>query len=416
MNIRDYAAELHEWLQHDNTVEPIVGKLAELDPPQWRQFIDSSPALRGERVSRKLIDRAHWLLSYAPKDAVTVAHLAVKFAKAVVGLGDDEKDAAVELQADAMREYTAALNRIEDFNNARAAADEATFLYSLLVSNEHPIPPDDDGTLLWLILALIPASQHSTAAKDLLRKVAIHGLILGQIIAGQGELDEGLRLLEQATNVLLSCCSDPKTYVQGRIIHSKLLGERGYHQKMADVLFGTIAVAKDLHDQETQAHLLNHLGYVLAFHLKRPEQARAYCREALRLFEELDKRLEAIRPRNMLATLFLEQGTATAINKAISQFFISRAAYLDLGLPNDAAKLMLRIIRGFVLARRQAHINWPDVRDTFRDILRPDSWRALDHLAQIAAAGGVLTVADVEDAEDMLRLSLEGPAEIQEAG
>ncbi len=416
MNLHDYAAEFHEWLQHDNTVAPIVGTLDELNPSQWRQFIDSSSELRNERVTRELIERAHWLLSYAPKDAVAVAHLAVKFAKAVVGVGGHEKDAAVELQADALRKYAHALSGIEDFDNARAAADDATFLYSLLVSNDHTIPPEDDGTLLWLILALIPASQHSEAAKDLLQKVAIHGLILGQIVAGQGELDEGLRLLEQSTNVLLSCCSDQKTYVQGRIIYSKLLGERGYYQEMADVLFGTIEVAKDLHDQETQAHLLNHLGYVLAFHLKKHDQARAYCNQALRLFEKLGQKLEAIRPRRNIALMLMDEGSATAINKAISQLFINRAAYLDLGLPNDAAKVMLKIIWGFVLAGRQSRMNWADVTETFAGILQPASWNALNHLAQLAAAGATLTLEDVADAEDMLRLSLEGAAEMQEAG
>jgi hypothetical protein len=56
-----------------------------------------------------------------------------------VGSTDAEQDAAVALEADAHHEHAYALLFIEAFDEARKAADEATFLYSLVVANAHAV-------------------------------------------------------------------------------------------------------------------------------------------------------------------------------------------------------------------------------------------------------------------------------------
>lgn len=421
------AAELNEWLTRpDASADPVVTDIVGLPAQEWTQFVaDYSQPLR-QQIARQLIDRAHGFLGSSPKDAVPVSLLAVKLARSVVGSTDAERDAAVALEADAHHEHAYALLFIDDFNEARKAADEATFLYSLVVANARAVEArarrvsvfehegSEDGSIGWLIVALMPAARDSDDTRALLKKIAVHGLVLGQILAGQEYLDEGLTLIEQCTNVLLSVCNDPDAYVNGRCISAMVLGERRRLGEALEILRATRTVAATLDNEETLAHLLNNIGYLEYKLFGNTAEAKKCLEEALGIFEDLGKKAHALRPRTALATILMAEGTKAAINRCISELFKCRAWYLESGLTNDAAKVMLKIVRAYVLGGRQADINWSDINHTFGE-LHPASLRALRHLESVAARHD-LTIGDVEDAEDMLRLSLERPSSVQEAG
>lgn len=175
------------------------------------------------------------------------------------------------------------------------------------------------------MLALMPAAKDSDDTRGLLKKIAVHGLVLGQILAAQEYLHEGLALIEQCTNVLLSVCNDPDAYVSGRCISAKLLGERRRLREALEILRAARAVAATLDNEETLAHLLNNIGGLEYSLFGNATEAKKCLEEALGIFEDLGKKAHALRPRTALAAILMAEGTRVAISRCISELFKCRA-------------------------------------------------------------------------------------------
>ncbi|MEO8379822.1 MAG: hypothetical protein ABI779_09190 [Acidobacteriota bacterium] len=395
----NHAARLNDWLQRMPPAEPVVvHELLALSACEWRRFTEQYPAPLRMDLTRNIIERAHLLLSRTPKDAVPTSRLAVLLAKSLAGVFADPAscDAAIDLEGDAWREEAHALLTVSDYDRAREAAEEAAFLYRLR-SDERI--PNDDGSLLSLILFQMVSGDLNEGTLERLERAAVLGLITGQILHGQGELADGLLLVEQSCNVLLSCCDQKGKYVQGRTIYAKMLAEQRSYTEALEVFERTAAVARELGDNETLAHLVNNIGYCYYHFLGNVIKAKECLQLAAQMFDDLGLAAEALRPRNELASLLIEEGRYST---AVSELYKSRQAYLDAGLLNEAAQVMLRIIRALVLAGRQADINWTEMESVLgRGGLRREAMRALQHLHRLASLRA-LNTGDMEDAEAML--------------
>jgi tetratricopeptide (TPR) repeat protein len=225
----------------------------------------------------------------------------------------------------------------------------------------------------------------------------------------QGASDDGLLLIEQASNVLLGWLDNKRKYVQGRTIYAMILAATKRHAEAASSLENTAQMARELGDVETLAHIVNNIGYCY-YQTGEIQRARKCFETALELFTQLGLVADALRPRNYLATILINE---RKYGRAVSELYISRAAYLEAGLPNEAAYVMLKIIRALILAGRENSINWHEMFDIFGDVgLRHEALLSLSKLHELAMKRS-LRAADIDAAEDVIsRLSVDAvPAE-----
>lgn len=408
--------DLDEWLDSGNCpADPVVTELLALNSAEFQSFVQTyGPSQRFE-IARQLVDRAHWLLSRRPKDAVDVALLADHFARSTAGLTAQDMDTGLELEADTRREYAHALLTVGDFDNARIAADEATFLYGALIqafqedndalywyADSHAHGRRDQPDLQGLILRRVMSTGLLENERRLLEKATAFGLIRGQIHHGQGDTERGLLLIQQSSSALLSLFHQNKKYVDGRLIYAAVLLRMHRYTDALDAFQDTAAVARELNDSETLAHILNNVGVCYRY-LGHPDKAKQCAETALKMFEDLGLSAEALRPRNALATLLIEEGTSRSYRHAASALYMNRNTYLSIGLPNDAAQAMLRITKALILAGRSSEIDWPANVELFagQTGIRKQALDTLRFLRDTAALRTLL-LDDVHHAERLL--------------
>lgn len=404
-----WLVEFNQWLEHAGNDDIVRTLLESLTGREWLAFGAHYARPRRIEITEILIERAHALLSRSPRHAEPIARLAIQFSQLIVLPTETDQSAFVEdsmyLEADARREHAHALLTIGDYNAARRSAEEATFLYGLAVDRP------GDGSLASLLFNKTAAIGDEERAR--LERIAVLALIMGQVLHGQGETEDGLLLIEQASNVLLGWLDNKQRYVQGRTIYAMILAAVKRYAEAVMTLEETAHLARELKDNETLAHIVNNIGYCY-YYKGNIAQAKKCFESALVLFEELGLTADALRPRNYLAAILINEGS---YHRAVSALFISRASYLDAGLPNEAAEVMLKIVRALILADRADSINWQEIHRTFSDAgLRPEAMNALTHLRDIAEER-TLRLGDVDTAEDILsRLHSEAVSATDEAG
>ncbi|HWW60298.1 MAG TPA: tetratricopeptide repeat protein [Thermoanaerobaculia bacterium] len=360
-------------------------------------------------VVRRLIVQAHSLLSRVPKDAVAVASLALALARLLSRPTIGDRDTAIELQADAHRELAHALLVVGDFDRARIEADQAQCLYSLAVATlsgdeflgEYlsDVSTDSEPELLALVLHRVMSAGTRDSERSLLEKATVFGLILGQILHGQGDTAQGLWLIAKSTDMLLSIFEDNKKYVEGRVLYATvLLGAHRYADAL-NAFEETAAIARELNDNVTAAHIVNNYG-VCYYYLSNPTKARECAQTALQMFEELGLGAEAVRPRLLLATLLIEDGK---YHLAVPALYMNLNTYLTLGLPNEAATVMLKIAKALILGGRSSTIDWQATIKMIQGAapVRPAILEVLRQL-EAQARRQPLLLEDVQRAERMV--------------
>ena len=427
----ELASRFQAWLSDSTASASLVAsELLALPPVQWRAFTDVYPNADRATIAEAVLQRAVVLQKRAPKESAPVCRLAVKFAKAYIGPTADEKNRGILLEADGCRELAWSLMQTGDFEDAKSAAEEAAFYYSLLVNDS--IPDDDTGNPFTLqgdvlshFLAVIrdhyrddrhadPLTSQKRAAMENATRL---GVMLGEILHNLGNTDEGLWLIERSCEVLLYFLDRKDRYVKARAIYAKILGEAQRWSEALKVFEATSSLAMDTGDEEVQAFLLGNIGTCYYF-LGDPVKAKEYAETAMQMFEELGSHLDAIRPRTLLVLLLMEEGARNRAkyNAAAAELFKSRAAWLEAGMKNEAARVMVRIIRAFIMAGRPEAINWPETIRTFTDAGLGDAAMSVLLYLEGIAAVRALRPGDVDAAEDMLsHLSPSGDA-FEEAG
>jgi tetratricopeptide (TPR) repeat protein len=385
-DLHEIGREFESWLNGaDATVQPIVTDFLELKVSQWIQLGESFPALVTLETVRKIIDRAHWLIQREPQDAVTIARLAVRVAQNIPirDVNGSEADALIETEANAWREEASALLNVEDYLEAENAAIQAHRLYSIL-------PPGSSNA-------------------------AILGLIAGQIVhALDASSNKGLVMVEQSSNLLLSQYGMKKKYVEGRIIHAKMLIDRQQYDDAIESYQGAADVAEELNDKELLAHILNNVGVC---HSRKGDltEARPCLETARELFERLGLKADAIRPRSAWVRALVANGR---YNDAISEYYTIRAAYLSLRLHVTAARVALKIVDLLFLANRLSDVPalCSEMIGTFQRVGLPrEARQALAHLNAAAQTRGA-TAEDVEHARAVLDRVADVEADDLEAG
>ena len=415
-NLHDLAAEFNRWLGDKTVADTVTSQILMLPPKQWRLFYGAYANTERVRIARALTERSYLIQERSPKDAIPVARLGVLFAKSIVGATDDEMSKALELEADALREHARSLLMTGEYDQAKRSADEAAFNYSLIINDGMPTDRPLVGDVLTPFLTAL-VSRDSTipeAKREVLEKATRMGLVLGQIIHCQGRTDEGLAMMASSCEMLLYCFDNRELYVKGRMTYAKVLAEARRFADALEAFQSTAALAKELEDREVQALLVANIG-ACYYHLEDFERAKPYAETAMAMFESLELPIAAIRPRTLLVMLLMEEGKTnkTLYSAAAAELFKTRAAWLNAGMKREAAEVMVQIIRAFILAGRQAHINWAEMNRTFTEVrLGEAAMRALRHLE----ATRPLTLDDVEDAENIIANLDPTGAEIQKAG
>lgn len=418
-HLHDLAAEFNRWLGDKTVADTVTSRILTLAPKQWRQFCQSYADGERARIAGALTERSYSIQEWSPKDAIPVARLGALFAKSIVGATDEEMWKALELEADALREHARSLLMTGEYDQAKRSADEAAFNYSLTISDGIPTGAPLVGDVMATFLRALVTRDNTIpeAKREVLEKATRMGLILGQIIHCQGRTEEGLAMMASSCEMLLYCFDNREMYVKGRMTYAKVLAEGRRFADALEAFQSTAALANELEDLEVQALLVANIG-ACYYHLGAFEKAKPCAETAMAMFESLELPLAAIRPRTLLVMLLMEEGekNSTLYSAAAAELFKTRAAWLSAGMKREAAEVMVQIIRAFILARRQGHINWAEMNRTFTEARLGDAaMRALQHLEALHATRP-LTLDDVEDAEDIIADLDPTGAENQRAG
>jgi tetratricopeptide (TPR) repeat protein len=410
--LTELAARLKSWLSDTSALDSVVVcEVLALPIPLWRAFFEAYPSLQRATIAEALMRRASVLQRQAPKEAVPVCRLAINFAKSFVGRTTDEKSRGMLLEADAWREYAWALMQIGDFDDAKVAADEASFNYNVLLNDgeagEFSLPAEVLAHHLKVIARYYRNEVDIDEPVNDTMRLAMEnstrlGVIIGQILHNLGNTDEGLSTIANSCEVLLFLDNRDR-YVRARMVYAGLLTEAHRWSEALEVFESTATLAADSDDLEVQAFLVGNIAgcyYYLGDHKK----AKECVVTAIQMLEHLDLHLEAIRPRTLLVLLLMDEGkqNRAKYHVAAAELFKVRAVWLEAGMKNEAARVMVRIIRALILGGRAEHINWPEMNHTFGQArLGRAALNALRHLEEIAAQR-TLTADDVDAAEELL--------------
>ena len=406
------AERLKSWLCDTSVFDSVaVCEVLMLPTSQWRAFFESYPLPDRPTIAQALLDRASVFQNRAPKEAVPVCQLAIKFAKSFVGETPDDWCRAILLEADAWREYAWSLMRTGDYDDAKAAADEAAFSYSVLLNDGEPGGLTLQSDVLAHFLNVI--GRYYRTGTSTVEHLCVHkrtamenatrlGVMMGEILHNQGDTDEGLAMIERSCEVLLFLeCKE--RYVTARNVYARVLGEALRWPEALVVFESTAALAAESGDLEVQAFLLGNIG-ACYYYLGNPAKAKECALTAAQMFEDLELHVDAIRPRTLLVLLLMDEGQSnrTKYLAAAAELFKTRAAWLGAGMKNEAARVMVKIIRALVMGGRAQSINWAEMNRTFGEArLGRAAASALRHLEQIAAQR-TLAVNDLDAAEEML--------------
>jgi len=263
---------------------------------------------------QKLCERSHMLLSRHPREALVIARVGVSLATRVV----DDVAVVVETTGDAWKHLAAALRELSEHREALAAAHSALEAYAMLETE---------------------VSLHKMAAVDLIKAQSLYAV---------GQPFEALSLIERATHFILAFSQDRKQYVKARIIYAYMFMELGRFEDALGVLKGSAEIAQLDDDTEMLAYILNNVGLCYV-HLGRLAEARPCFDTALEIFDALGMKAEVENVRSALAVSLIEAGR---YNEAISEMYIRRNNYLQMGMPVVAAEISLHIVELLFLANR----------------------------------------------------------------
>lgn len=397
---------LEQALNRGEPCGSTIADLANLPETGRVELLKRFDSERRTQLVVKLNAHAHDLLSRSPKHALTAATLAVKLARAPMfsasPTGPPADDALLS-EGDAWRLHAHALVTSGNAAAAMESANEAAFVYALAL----PTTAVFDGDVTSLLMR-VPRDAREKSIGD---RVATLAMIMGQALHELDDSDAGFLLVEQAAHICLSFLDDKRKYVQGKTICAMIRAARGRHSEAASMLEDTSRLAKELGDYETLAYILNNIGFSY-FETGQIAKARRCFETALKMCTDLGLSADAIRPRNYLAAILIKEGQ---YNRAISELFVSRAAYLAVGLAHEAALVMLKIMRAFVLSGRAGSINWQDAITTFADAgVRPEVLAVLLTLHELAHRRGI-TTSDIDRAEATLMRAEESHTD-EEAG
>jgi len=410
--LRELAARFKSWLSDTSALDSaVVREVLALPLSDWRAFYESYATAERAMLTEALLVRGSVTQVQAPKEAVPICRLAINFAKSYVGRTADEQSRAILLEGDSWRECAYSQFRLGDFVDAQQAANEAAFNYSVLLNDGEPGELSLHGDVLAHYIGVIGDYYRNGAisAEPLngYKRVAMEnatrlGVLIGQILHSLGKTEDGLAMIERSCEVLLFLESKDR-YVAARNIYALVLGEALRWPEALEVFESTAALAAESDDLEVQAILLGNIG-ACYYYLGNRTKAKECAEVAVQMLEDLERHIDAIRPRTLLVLLLMEEGERnnTKYLRAAAELFKSRAAWLAAGMKNEAARVMVRIIRAFIMAGRQQSINWAEMNRTFNDArLGRAALGALRYLEDIAARR-TLNPADVDDAEEML--------------
>ena len=336
--------------------------LASLSDDELPQALAGHRDFVSPRHVERLIAHAHTTLGSDPRKATRLARLATAVAAA---LRSPEVDAmeAVRLEGDAWREYASALIEANEYHAARGAIRQAGTFYGI-------------------------------DAARFMRELAILGLLEGRLLHILGDSEHGLLKIEQNGNWLKAFCEDAKMYVKARTIYAYILLEMLRYEEALEVFEQAAELAREEEDGETLVYILNNVG-LCNLHLGDHERAPKCFEVALRMFEDLGLRQEMPRVRFNMAHILIARGR---YNEAISEFYKSRAEFLRLDLPVDAAGVGLLIASALFLAGRPHAVPalCEEMIATFMSAGLPhEARKALAYLAEANRHGGISS-GDVE--------------------
>jgi hypothetical protein len=335
-------------------------------------------------VTREMVMMAnaasHAQLSRHPGRALILARISTALAARLTAPLRD----VLECSGDAWKHLTAALKECSQHEDALEAAERAEEAYAMLET------------------VAVPGSV------DVVRKQATLALIRGQSLHALGRSDEGLLQIEHAANYFIGYCDDRKAYATARIIYAYMLSSLGRREVAIGWLQDLAAHARADRDQETLAYVLNNLGldYV---HTRRLDEARPCFNTALAIFEQMGQHLEVQNVRVGLAFALIQEGR---YNEAISEFYIVRKRFFELGTPVLAAEVALHIVETLFLAKRLDDIPalCREMMDTFTAARLPREVRKAIAFVSEAAQHRTLTNFQVTHARIFIEQAQESPS------
>src|SRR5262245_49952730 len=128
-HLRDLASRFRSWLNDPGSGGSIVRELLTLNDDRLRAFVNLHDDHTVRSALTLLLGRCHEKLANAPREAVSLAHLATRVSSFFYS-ADPEHGFAIE--GDAWKEYAAALLSAGDYRDADAACDQALLLYSFV--------------------------------------------------------------------------------------------------------------------------------------------------------------------------------------------------------------------------------------------------------------------------------------------
>lgn len=347
-SLRERAALFDAWLQ-GRADDVIIADLADLPDAQWFAFVDAFPHLVTEGVARRLIETAHLA---AGGYAISLGRLATRVAEHTVATA--APSAFAEISGDAWKEYAAALKAAADLPKARAACVQARLFYGL-----------------------------AGETRDLRHKHALVLLLEGRIIYALGEIERGIELMGQSALELFAL-GDKRKHVQARTLFAGALLSSDRVDEALTVFEDIVAVAREMGDTETLAHILNDVGMCYG-RLGKVDKARECFNTALEMFKMLAKHAEVPRVRGNLAYILRDEGK---YHEAIWELQQCRRAFLDLELPIVAALVAIDIVEIKLLAGRTSDVPslCAEMVRTFTDSNLPqEAKRAFAYLHEAAA-------------------------------
>src|SRR5436305_6934287 len=295
---REQARALALWLETgDAASEAVAIALGEVPEDTWNAVRQRYARPFECNSVNRTIAKAHELLGRSPREAQSLARLALRMSR---NLSHEASDPFLT-QGDAWRECAAAHSEVAEYADARDAIGEARACYS-----------------------------RSSASR---MNATLLSLIEGRTLFELGERQEALSVVDRASAELLRYGAERKKYVQARIAYASILAAMAQYGAALDVFSEAADFAMNAGDNEMLAYVLSNSGLIAA-KLEDYANARQCFESALRLFADLGLASEMPHVRAALVTILRQQGR---YNEAVSELFKVRAEFLSLGVPVAAA-------------------------------------------------------------------------------
>ncbi|MEA2166657.1 MAG: MalT-like region [Thermoanaerobaculia bacterium] len=369
---REKARMFAAWLDTlDASAELVALSLADAGDVEWQEILSLLTEPLDTAAVSRTIARAHGLLGRSPRDAQSLARLALRMTR---HLGPVCRDLPL-IEGDAWRECAAAHLEMAEYADAYEA--------------------------------VAPARACYARSKSSRLNAAVLSLIEGRTLFELGRSAEALAAVDHGSSELLQCKADPKKYVQARTIYAGILLGIGRYNDALDVFTAAGDLARQAGDRETLAYTLWNVG-LCAAQLDDFGRAKRCFSSALEYFDRLGLRSEMPHVRAALVTILRHQGRH---KEAVSELFKIRAEFLSLQIPVAAAIASLRIVDVLLLSGRITDVPalCEEMVKTFTAArLQKNLLRALAHLSQIARQRQVATT-DVTYVATFIELAQDDP-------